>query len=142
MITGLHHGETTVKNLESSIEFYEKIGLKLVKIFEQSVNIEGGLKDVKMRMAFFKAGNETFELIEYSKPKGVKYSDLNPWDIGSQHIAFEVKEIRKFYNKFKNEIVFLSPPIDYKSGDIDATWTYLKDPDGGIIELVESHKTR
>ena len=137
LIRGLHHGQVTVKNLEESIEFYKKIGLRLVSMHKQTVKQEGGLKDVKMKIAFLQAGEDKFELIEYTNPKDSKWNDLNPWNIGSQHIAFEVEDVKKLYNDHKNEIDFFSPPIDFKAEGIDATWTYFRDSNGAIIEIVE-----
>lgn len=137
MITGIHHSEITVKDLDKAIEFYGIIGLKLKGKAEQVVTQKGGLQNVKMKLAFLQAGEDVLELIEYINPEG-KESDLNPWDIGAQHVAFEVKNIHKMYNNLKEKgINFLSPPIHYKEANV--TWTYLKDLNGGLVELLEFH---
>lgn len=140
MIIKIHHCEITVRDLDESIKFYqEALGLKLVGKAEQTVTREGGLKNVKMKLAFLDVNGNTLELIEYIKPKG-KESNLNPWDTGAQHVAFEVKNIHEMYDDLKKKGVnFLSPPIDHKDGEIDVTWTYLKDPNGALVELLESH---
>lgn len=140
MIKGIHHSEITVKDLNKSVEFYQKtLGLTLAGKIEQHVTQEGGLQGAKMKIALLQVGEGTLELIQYLNPKG-KEAGLNPWDGGAQHVAFEVVDIRKMYDDLKEKGVnFLSPPIDYKEKDIDATWTYFKDPDGGLIELLEFH---
>ena len=142
MVYKIDHCEITVRNLDEAIKFYQKIlGLKLVGKAEQIVTQEGELQNVKMKLAFLGANGTILELIEYINPKGKKL-DLDPWDIGAQHVAFEVKNIREMYNNLKNKgINFLSPPINHKTEDFDVTWTYLKDPDGGLVELLERHRS-
>lgn len=140
IVKRIHHSEITVKDLDKSIEFYQRtLGLKPVGKTEMHVTQEGGLKGAKMKIAFLQAEEDKLELIQYLNPKG-KESDLNPWDKGAQHIAFEVVDIRKMYENLKKKGVnFLSPPIDFKDKDTDVTWLYFKDPDGGLIELMEFH---
>jgi len=137
----IDHCEITVRDLDKSIKFYKDVlGVKLKGKAEQTVTQEGGFKGVKMKLAFLEGNGITFELIEYINPKG-KEANLNPWDIGAQHVAFEVKKLRNMYEKLKNKGVnFLSPPIIHKTEDFDVTWTYLKDPDGALLEILEFHK--
>ena len=119
----IHHGQVTVKNLEESIKFYEKLGLKLAGRVEQTVTQEGNLKNAKMKIALLQAGEDIFELIEYINPKSSNQNKLNPWDVGAQHTALQVEDITKFYTNFKSEINFLTPPVHYKTEGIDVIWT-------------------
>lgn len=115
-MTKLDHCEITVSNLDEAIKFYQKtLGLKLVGKAEQTVTQKGELQNAKMRVAFLDANGSILELIEYLNPKG-KQLNVKPWDLGAQHLAFEVKNIHEIYNNLKRKgINFLSPPIDYKS---------------------------
>lgn len=140
-LNNLDHCSITVRNLEESVKFYEKfLDLKKIGNFEVTVDAEGDLKNVKMKIAFMKAGNGNFELIEYvDKDLSFKQGEMFPWHIGAQHIAFQIDKVEEFYNKYKNEIHFISTPIHSIATDLDVTWTYFKDPNGAIIEISEDH---
>ncbi len=139
-LNGINHSSITVKNLEKSLKFYKKyLGLKKVNEFDITIKAEGLLKGIIIKAVFLRAGDDAIELIEYQNKEPDKSNDLNSWDIGSQHIAFSVTGVEEFYNTFKDEINFLSAPIHSKAEGLDVTWTYLKDPDGAIIELSENH---
>lgn len=140
-LNNLDHCSVTVRNLEESIIFYEKyLDLKKIDNFELTIDAEGNLKNVKMKIAFMKAGNGNFELIEYTnKDLSFNQSEIFPWHIGAEHIAFQIKKVKEFYNKYKHEINFLSTPIHSTAKDLDVTWTYFKDPNGAIIEISEDH---
>lgn len=139
-IKRIDHSEITVKDLDKSVEFYqETLGLKPAGKTEMHITEKGRFQGAKMKIAFLQAGEDRLELIQYLNPKG-KESDLNPWDRGAQHTAFEVVGIRKMYEDLKKKGVnFLSPPQDFKDKNTDVTWVYFKDPDGGLIELMEFH---
>jgi catechol 2,3-dioxygenase-like lactoylglutathione lyase family enzyme len=141
MIERIDHCEITVRDLDSSVKFYvETFGLHLKGKSEQIITQEGDFKGIEMKLAFLEGNGITFELIEYIKPKGEE-KKFNPWDIGVQHIAFEVKNLEEIYSRLKEKGVnFLSPPIKHKTQDFDVTWTYLKDPNGSLLELLEFHE--
>lgn len=140
IVSCINHSSITVRDLEESLKFYKKyLGLKKVNEFVLSIDAEGSLEGVTIKAAYLQAGDDAFELIEYQNKKADRSNDLNSWDVGAQHIAFSVDSVEKLYNKFKDEISFLSTPIHSKAEGLDATWTYLKDPNGAIIELSEDH---
>ena len=139
-VANINHCSITVRSIEESVRFYEKyFGLKKVSEFDLTVDAEGSLKGVSFKAVYLKAGEDSFELIEYQNKKADKGNDLNSWDIGSSHIAFSFDGIVEFYNRFKDEITFLSSPIHSITEGLDATWIYLRDPNGTIIELSEDH---
>ena len=143
VVQQIHHSGITVKNLDESIKFYGDVfGFKKIGGVDINVKEEGRMKGVKMNIAFLKAGDADLELIEYLHPKEKKTIERNPWNTGAQHISFKVSDIWGFYNKYKNSIKFLTSPVDFISDEIDTTWTYLKDPNGTILELSEDHKKR
>ena len=143
IVKKIHHSGITVKNLAESVKFYEEyFGLKKVGECEVGVEQDGHMKGVKIKVAFLKAGDDELELLEYINPKRKRRFAFNPWDPGVQHVSFKAENVRGFYNEHRNSLTFLTPPVDYKSEEIDTTWTYLKDPNGTILELSEDFKVR
>ena len=132
----IHHGGLTVKNLEESIEFYQNLlGLEMVDKLEVTINDEGGFKGATIKVAFLKAGTNELELLQYVHPPSKMTNDLDPWDMGSVHISFGIDDVRKFYEENKDKLNFLSPPIHSDVPGRESTWTYFRDPSGGLIEL-------
>jgi len=143
IVEKLHHTGITVHDLEESIAFYEKVfGLKHTGGCDLSVDREGGLKGVHIKIAFLQAGEDTLELLEYQNPKTDRRVEQNPWQPGAQHVSFKVTDIHGFYEEHKDDVEFMSPPIHYMTEGIDTTWTYLRDPDGTLLELSEDHLER
>jgi catechol 2,3-dioxygenase-like lactoylglutathione lyase family enzyme len=143
MVQQIHHSGITVSNMEESVRFYGDVfGFKKIGGVDVEVDKEGGMKGVKMKISFLKAGEADLELIEYLHPEEKKIIDMNPWDTGVQHLSLKVSNIRDFYDMYKDSIAFLTPPVDFVSEEIDTTWTYLKDPNGTILELSEDRKQR
>jgi catechol 2,3-dioxygenase-like lactoylglutathione lyase family enzyme len=143
IVNKIHHTGITVRSLDESIEFYREIfGFKHIGGCDLTVEREGGLKGVHINIAFLQAGEDTFELLEYQNPKTDKKVEQDPWQPGAQHVSFKVTDIYSFYERNKNRVQFMSPPIDYKTEGIDTTWTYLRDPNGTLLELSEDHGER
>jgi len=141
----IRHSEITVRDLEESIAFYAKLGLKVIRKTEYKF-AEGnfpGLKGSEIEIAFLQVGNDgVIELIEYKNRKG-RHSKAVPWDIGQMHIAFEVTDILKIYKELgKDGIEFLSPPIYEETGEGAVLWCYLKDPNNALLELCEVKKKK
>jgi catechol 2,3-dioxygenase-like lactoylglutathione lyase family enzyme len=139
-VTNINHCSITVKNMEESLRFYKKyFGLEPVSEFDLTVDAEGSLKGITFKAVYLKAGDDFFELIEYQNKSADKGNDLNSWDIGSSHIAFSFDGVVEFHKRYKDEVAFLSSPIHSVTDGLDATWIYLRDPNGTIIELSEDH---
>ena len=136
----VNHSSITVRNLEESLKFYEKyFGLKKEKEYTVTVDAEGTLHGVTFKAVYLNADSDAFELIEYMNKQPTGQNELNSWDVGAVHIAFDFEGIQSFYEKYKHEIRFLSAPIRSVDKGLDTTWTYLKDPNGMIIELSENN---
>jgi len=143
IVNQIHHGGITVRDTDESIAFYENVfGFKKMGECDLSVDTEGGMKGVRIRISFLKAGDGELEILQYLSPSDRKQIDANPWDTGAQHLSFKVSNVRELYEKHRDTVHFLTPPVDYKAEGIDTTWTYLKDPNGAIIELSEDHGER
>jgi catechol 2,3-dioxygenase-like lactoylglutathione lyase family enzyme len=143
IVKQIHHTGITVRNLDESITFYEKVfGFKYMGECDLKVDDEGEMKGVQIKIAFLQAGEDSFELLEYIKPKTDRQVEQNPWQPGAQHVSFKVSDIWAFYNRNKDSVHFMSAPIDYKTEGIDTTWVYLRDINGTLIELSEDHMVR
>ena len=143
IVKQIHHSGITIEDTDESVAFYENVfGFKKLGECDLSVDVEGEMKGVRIRISFLKSGEGELELLQYLSPSNRKKLDMNPWDTGAQHVSFKVTNIRELYEKNKDTVHFLTPPVDYKTDEIDTTWTYLKDPNGSIIELSEDHGER
>jgi predicted enzyme related to lactoylglutathione lyase len=97
-------------NLEAAVEFYKKLGLKL--IFH-----------LKERWAEFKIGDlqiglcPTSEKIEYNRTG----------------IVFEIADLAAFYEAQKDALSFLDKPVEATHG----VMVSLQDPSGNIIDLYQ-----
>lgn len=135
-----HHYGLTVSSLAESLAFYRgTLGLEVVAQFNadtdgfrRTVGVEEGSADV----AFL--GGDTFfvELFEYD-PAGdsVREGKLQNNAIGAHHLAFDVEDAREWYDRLSDDVEFVAPPA---SGDSGFVATYLYDPDGNMVELLES----
>lgn len=92
------------------------------------------MKGFRIKIPFLKAGDDELDPLEYVIQKKKKI-DFNPWHTGMRHVSFKTTHVRDFYERNKDSLVFLTVPVDYKTAEIDTTWTYVKDPNGTILEL-------
>lgn len=138
-LKGIHHNEITVRDLDESLKFYtDVLGLepsKELKRHVKEMEQSGKMKNVKMDIAVLQVGEDRFELIQYLNREGKK-TDVNPWDYGAQHIAFEVDDVQEVYEKLKKtDVEIITHPE--ANEEFGANWMYFKDPDGGTVEAIE-----
>jgi len=147
MLKGIHHIGVIVEDLERSLEFYVKIlGAKYLyragakpEDVEKEVNVPGATT----KLAILKLGKDTLELVEYINPK-IKQNNLNAATIGTLHLAIEVDNIEKEFERLKNlGIKFNAPPKLIEEGENKGwVWTYFNDPDGCQLEFVENRNLK
>jgi catechol 2,3-dioxygenase-like lactoylglutathione lyase family enzyme len=145
MIKGVHHTCITVSDLDRSVAFYRDVlGLELVMTEESERSGDDrskglGVAKAKVKLAVLRAGTAQVELIEYVTAKG-RPNDRNNNDSGAMHIAFQVKDIDKAYEQMLEQGVrFTSPPLTVPAGPMEGwRWTYLYDPDGVSLELLQT----
>ena len=139
MITGFNHVGISVASLERSIAFYrDLLGMQVI----QEVSFEGeryesilGLKGAKGRIAILRVGNLELEFFEFARPTG-RVGDLNRpvCDRGIAHFAVQVEDLAGLYARLQAAgVAFHCPPIDFGC----ALATYLRDPDGNVIEMLQ-----
>jgi len=127
----IHHIGIAVKNLESSMRFYEnEFNLKILYIEE--------LKENKVKVASFKVGDVNIELLEPLTFDSPIKSFLEKKGEGIHHIAYLVKDINKTLNELKEKGITL---IDEKprmgSHGTKIAFLHPKSTFGVLIELVE-----
>jgi catechol 2,3-dioxygenase-like lactoylglutathione lyase family enzyme len=143
-ILGFRHTGIIVKNIKKSKNFYEKfLGLKVIQDFWDSteyINKITGLKNAKVHMIKFKLKNgDVLEILEYPTHK-TKNFKVPIHNVGLCHLALQISNIEKFYQKMKNKIKFISKPII--SSEKFAKVCFCLDPDNTRIELVQIIKNK
>jgi catechol 2,3-dioxygenase-like lactoylglutathione lyase family enzyme len=139
MITRFDHVGISVANLERSIAFYrDLLGMEVI----QEVPFEGAkyesilrLRGAKGRIAVLRIGNLELEFFEFVRPAGQPADPIRPvCDQGIAHFAVQVEDLSALYARLKAAGVdFHCPPIDFGC----AIATYLRDPDGNVIEMLQ-----
>ena len=145
MIQGVHHTCITVSDMQQSIVFYrDLLGLELVMIEESERSgddrSEGlGVPKAKVKLAILRTADAQIELIEYVTAQGRPYDRCNN-DVGAMHIAFQVDDVDAVYQRLLDHGVrFTAPPATIPAGPMAGwRWTYLFDPDGVSLEILQT----
>lgn len=99
-----------------------------------------GLPDAKMNTAMLSLpGGSKIELLEYTAPTNRATYKPRPCDIGSVHVALDVKGSKALIQgASKLGWVAVGDPMEFRRRD-GALWTaiYLHGPDGETVELME-----
>ena len=130
----IEHIGIAVNNLESAIEFYERVmGLKCYKIEE--------VADQKVRTAFFRVGETKIELLESTDPEGPIGKFIEKRGEGIHHIAFSVEKIEEHLAHAQNMGVKLIDSTPRKGAeDLDIAFLHPKSASGVLIEFCENKK--
>ena len=127
------HVGISVSHLARSVAFYRKyFGLVCQKKYEYP--------DKGMTIALLKKGNIALELFEFKKYKSLpKYrrklgEDLKT--LGVKHFSLETNSIENLYKKFKKAKVRFETNL--RVFDSGARYFFMKDPDGILIEVMET----
>lgn len=141
MIKSFHHTALSVSDLDRSIRFYcELLGMRLEWRIDhrksEALEKVVGLRNVDVSYAMLSGWGGRIELFQYHTPVGHPYpSDKPVCDKGITHFAFQVEEIDALYEKLVGRGVrFNTPPQVIREG---VKATYLHDPDGMILELIQ-----
>lgn len=159
-LTGGNSGVTIgVSEMDSSISFYQKIlGYDTIVydksgVFDDFVGLPGGdqefrrvlLQHSEKRKGAFSPllGDSTIELIQAlsRKPKAI-FADRLWGDLGYIHLCFDIIGM----DQLKKECAEAGHPFTVDSadsfdmGEAAGHFSYIEDPDGTLIEFVETHK--
>ena len=131
-ISHIEHIGIAVKNLDESIEKYEKLfNIKCYAIEE--------VKDQKVRTAFFKIGQTKIELLEGTDPDSAISKFIEKRGEGVQHIAFAVKNIENVLEELKIKNVQLIDEKPRRGAEgLSIAFLHPKSTGGVLIELCEN----
>ena len=148
MISGLHHGNIIVSDIERAKKFYaDVLGLQVAmqtEIDEPEFARGVGIPGTKVRAVFFSVPNTStlIEVFQYVAPRPSKEIPAGtlPSDIGIGHLCFQVDDIDAAYERLhKNGVPFISTPVRIPTSHKDVggvRFCYFKDPDGVLLELI------
>jgi methylmalonyl-CoA/ethylmalonyl-CoA epimerase len=127
----IEHIGIAVRNLESSIGFYEKIfGLECYNIEE--------IPQQKVRTAFFLLGQTKIELLESTDPEGPIGKFIEKRGEGLHHIAFAVKNIEEQLRQAEKQgVKFIDSAPRKGAEDLDIAFIHPKSASGVLIEICE-----
>ena len=119
----IHHISLTVKDLESSIDFYTRhFGLSVAHQFEK--------KDAGAKAVFLGAGNSFIELFSFDEKKIGEITGLDT--TGIKHVAFQTEDINAEHARLLAEGLECKP---IKDGASRGKYFFTHDPDGNQIEI-------
>jgi len=142
MLKAIHHTAISTGDLDRLVGFYrDLLGFEVEFQFSWDRGTElsdtiTGLKDSASKVAMLKLGDFHLELFEYSSPTP-KVSDTNRpvCDHGLTHIAFTVADVDAEYKRLVSSgMSFHCPPQSLGASKV----TYGRDPDGNVVELMET----
>jgi len=142
MLKRINHVNVVVSNLDKAKGFFIQLGFTIGDESELSgewISSIVGLRNVRARYSTLSLpGTETnLELIEYATPPSERDPNMDKANqIGFRHIAFEVENIDKIAQEFKDKgIKFISPIHTYpRTGK---RLVYFWGPDGILLELAQ-----
>ncbi len=133
-ITHIEHIGIAVKNLQESIDYFEKIlNLKCYKIEE--------VADQKVKTAFFQVGQTKIELLESTSPDGPIGKFIEKKGEGIHHIAFAVDGLQESLESVSSKGVQLidSKPREGAEG-LNIAFLHPKSTFGVLTEFCEKPK--
>jgi len=130
-ITHIEHIGIAVKNLEESINYYEKIlGLKCYSVEE--------VKEQKVKTAFFMVGQTKIELLETTDAEGPIGKFIEKKGEGIHHLAFAVNGIENALDEVASKGVQLIDKTPRKGAEgLDIAFLHPKSTSGVLTELCE-----
>ena len=127
-------------DIDRLVEFYSNVfGIepyrRVNKATGPRVDEVTGIKDARMRAAWFNVANMVFEIWEFVNPVTPDTSAARPFEkVGYNKFAFEVSDLTKEITRLKaRDVNFASEPLATPIG-VEA---YAADPDGNRFSLVQ-----
>ena len=135
-----HHVAIAVQHMDTALHFYcDLLGFEVnwekPKYSGERFAKVVGLPEASAYVVMLKGYGGRIELFAYDTPKGRVYKPKRQCDFGITHFTLSVKNIHEIYDHLsKAGVEFNCPPQDLRPG---VCATYMKDPEGVTIELVE-----
>ena len=143
LICGTNHSSFTVSDIQRSLAFFrDVIGLELISLaprdpalIERIVGVPGA----EVLIAYLSGHGHTIELIEYTAPAGRDHVRPRPCDVGFAHIAYDVSDLNAAIEACAaHGVIPIAAPTSVDKGpNAGLRVSYLRDPDGVTIELIE-----
>lgn len=143
-IRRVNHTGVSVRDMERSLAFYrDLLGLEL--IFDSDLDdVEAlsevvGMRHARGRVTWLRAGDTMLELWQWDAPAGRPLpDDYRPADRGVTHFALEVDDVDALHRR----ITAAGFPANTAPKDLGLhKTTYVRGPDGEIIEILEDRAT-
>jgi catechol 2,3-dioxygenase-like lactoylglutathione lyase family enzyme len=137
--TRLHHVAISVRDMDRALNFYRdllgfELEWELDHVSHEIVDKIVGLKEVDVRLAMLSGYGTRLELFQYYHPAGEDCAPKRQCDFGITHLCLYVEDVRGTYERlFDKGVEFHAPPQNHRP---DGWITYMKDPEGVIIELL------
>lgn len=142
-IGDVHHVGITVRDLEASLQWYERVlGVQREFVARGSgpeLSKAVGVPGADLQFAFLRLGTCVVELLCYANERQEVFDRSNA-DVGSAHICIDVPDLRAAYEDLRSKGVEpLAPPLHIDDGPLaGCSFVYFKDPDGVTLELFET----
>jgi methylmalonyl-CoA/ethylmalonyl-CoA epimerase len=133
-ITHIEHIGIAVKDLQESINYYEKVlNLKCYKIEE--------VEDQKVKTAFFMVGQTKIELLESTSPDGPIGKFIEKRGEGIHHLAFAVDSLQESLDFVSSKGIQLIDTKPRKGAEgLDIAFLHPKSTFGVLTEFCEKPK--
>ena len=137
-VLGLSHVGICVSNLDRSLEFYARLGFRLlgrVRVDDDAVQRLLELNELDMELAFIELGEARLELIHFRRP-AAEQSGFGPFNrTGLTHLSVKVTDFDATVRKLESDGVSVRRHTIGSNTASNARFAFLTDPDGMRIEL-------
>jgi glyoxylase I family protein len=136
MLLNVIHININVTDLDRSLEFYEKVGFKVMHTFTNE-ETAGRSRGAVISISDDPRASTKIELIQSLDPPTAPHPTKPLHGAGVSRLAIRTKNLLDHYEKLRSKgIEFLSEPIEI---DIIGAKRYVlfRDPDDVVIELIE-----
>jgi glyoxylase I family protein len=130
-----HHVAISVRSLEESQAFYEKLGFQQIHRWDAD--------DKNLIILHLKLNSVVLELFAYSANKEAVPLELqvanNLEQIGLKHIGLSVPDIQTAFKDMKEAGYEIGNP-EVQHGRTEIDYFFIKDPDGVGVEIVQDER--
>ena len=143
MLLNIVHINTNVTDIDRSLEFYQRVGFKVMHVFGNmgtgagSDGTEGQMRGVVLSISDDPRASTKIELLQWVDPPAEPQPERRDGQAGVARIAIRTKNLLAYCEELKAKgIEFLHDPQEI---DIVGAKRFVlfKDPDGTILELIE-----